>query len=104
MEGYSLNHDIWVQELKEKRSGYGISQSRLAIAAGMTRQYLSDIETGKVLPSAELKTAILEALERFNPDAPLEMLFDYVRIRFPTLDVKHVVVDFLRVLLSYLLR
>ena len=103
MEGYSLNHDIWVQELKEKRSGYGISQSRLAIAAGMTRQYLSDIETGKVLPSAELKTAILEALERFNPDAPLEMLFDYVRIRFPTLDVKHVVEDILRLKLSYML-
>ncbi|MFR3599035.1 helix-turn-helix transcriptional regulator, partial [Enterocloster sp.] len=51
MEGYSLNHDTWVQELKEKRSGYGISQNRLAVAAGMTRQYLSDIETGKVLPS-----------------------------------------------------
>ena len=101
MEGYSLNHDIWVQELKEKRSGYGISQSRLAIAAGMTRQYLSDIETGKVLPSAELKTAILEALERFNPDAPLEMLFDYVRIRFPTTDVKHIVEDVLRLKLPY---
>ena len=103
MEGYSLNHDTWVQELKEKRSDYGISQSRLAVAAGMTRQYLSDIETGKVLPSAELKAAILEALERFNPDAPLEMLFDYVRIRFPTLDMKHVVEDILRLKLSYML-
>ena len=69
----------------------------------MTRQYLSDIETGKVLPSAELKAAILEALERFNPDAPLEMLFDYVRIRFPTLDMKHVVEDILRLKLSYML-
>jgi phage replication initiation protein len=103
LEGYSLNHDTWVQELKEKRSDYGISQSRLAVAAGMTRQYLSDIETGKVLPSAELKAAILEALERFNPDAPLEMLFDYVRIRFPTLDMKHVVEDILRLKLSYML-
>ena len=103
MEGYSLNHDTWVQELKEKRSGYGISQSRLAVAAGMTRQYLSDIETGKVLPSAERKAAIMEALERFNPDAPIEMLFDYVRIRFPTLDVKHVVEDILRLKLSYML-
>ena len=69
----------------------------------MTRQYLSDIETGKVLPSAERKAAITEALERFNPDAPLEMLFDYVRIRFPTLDVKHVVEDILRLKLSYML-
>ena len=69
----------------------------------MTRQYLSDIETGKVLPSEELKTSLLDALERFNPDAPLEMLFDYVRIRFPTLDVKHVVEDILRLKLSYML-
>lgn len=103
MEGCSLNYNTWVQELKEKRSAFGISQNRLAVAAGMTRQYLSDIETGKTLPSEELKTSLLEALERFNPDAPLEMLFDYVRIRFPTLDVRHVVEDILRLKLSYML-
>jgi phage replication initiation protein len=34
---------------------------------------------------------------------PLEMLFDYVRIRFPTLDVKHIVEDVLRLKLSYML-
>lgn len=103
MEGFLLEHGTWVQELKEKRSAYGISQNKLAVAAGITRQYLSDMETGKVLPSEELQAAVLEALERFNPDAPLEMLFDYVRIRFPTLDVKHVVEDVLRLKLSYML-
>ena len=101
--GILLDEHTWVQGLKEKRATYGISQNRLAVAAGITRQYLSDIETGKVLPSEELQAAILEALERFNPDAPLEMLFDYVRIRFPTLDVKHVVEDILRLKLSYML-
>ena len=94
---------MWIKELKEKRASYGISQNKLAIAAGITRQYLSDIETGKAFPSVELQTSIMEALERFNPDAPLEMLFDYVRIRFPTLDVKHVVEDILRLKLSYML-
>ena len=58
--------------------------TKLALAAGITRPYLSDIETGKAHPSEALQEAITEALERFNPDAPLEMLFDYVRIRFPT--------------------
>jgi len=101
--GISLDEHTWVQGLKNKRAAYGISQNRLAVAAGITRQYLSDIETGKVLPSEELQAAILEALERFNPDAPLEMLFDYVRIRFPTLNVKHVVEDILRLRLSYML-
>ena len=98
-----MEESTWIKELKEKRTSYGVSQNKLAIASGITRQYLSDIETGKALPSAELQTTIMEALERFNPDAPLEMLFDYVRIRFPTLDVKHVVEDILRLKLSYML-
>ena len=79
MGAISLNYKVWIQELREKRSVYGISQRRLAVAAGITRQYLSDMETGKVVPSEELQVSILEALERFNPDSPLEMLFDYVR-------------------------
>ncbi|EHJ02267.1 transcriptional regulator, XRE family [Clostridium sp. DL-VIII] len=98
-----MEESSWVKELKEKRNEYGISQNKLAVAAGITRQYLSDIETGKVSPSAELQLSISKALERFNPDSPLEMLFDYVRIRFPTLDVKHIVEDVLRLKLSYML-
>ena len=82
---------------------YGLSQNRLAIATGITRQYLSDIETGKVKPSDELQQSLWETLERFNPDAPLEMLFDYVRIRFPTTDVQHVVEEILQLKLSYFL-
>lgn len=100
-EGFSLNEETWVRDIKEKRESYGISQQKLALAAGITRPYLSDIETGKAHPSEVLQEAITEALERFNPDAPLEMLFDYVRIRFPTTDVKHIVEDVLRLKLPY---
>ena len=83
---------------------YGLSQNRLAIATGITRQYLSDIETGKVKPSDELQQSLWETLgNAFNPDAPLEMLFDYVRIRFPTMDVQHVVEEILQLKLSYFL-
>lgn len=103
MGGILLNTDTWIQELREKRSVYGVSQRRLAVAAGITRQYLSDMETVKIVPSEELQASILEALERFNPDSPLKLLFDYVRIRFPTLDVKHIVQDVLKLKLSYLL-
>ena len=87
---------------QRKREIYGISQQKLALAAGITRPYLSDIETGKAHPSEALQEAITEALERFNPDTPLEMLFDYVRIRFPTTDVKHIVEDVLRLKLPTL--
>lgn len=103
MGGILLNYKTWIQELREKRSAYAVSQRRLAVAAGITRQYLSDMETGKIVPSEELQASILEALERFNPDSPLEMLFDYVRIRFPTLDVKHIVQDVLKLKLCYML-
>ena len=101
LEGFLLNDQTWLQHLKEKRLAYGLSQNRLAVATGITRQYLSDIETGKVKPSEDLQQSLWEALERFNPDNPLEMLFDYVRIRFPTTDVKHIVEDVLRLKLPY---
>ena len=100
-EGFSLNEETWVRDIKEKREVYGISQQKLALAAGITRPYLSDIETGKAHPSETLQETITKALERFNPDNPLEMLFDYVRIRFPTTDVKHIVEDVLRLKLPY---
>ena len=87
-EGFSLNEETWVRDIKEKREIYGISQQKLALAAGITRPYLSDIETGKAHPSEALQEAITEALERFNPDNPLEMLFDYVRtVSYTHLDV-----------------
>ena len=73
-EGFSLNEETWVRDIKEKREVYGISQQKLALAAGITRPYLSDIETGKAHPSEALQEAITEALERFNPDNPLVML------------------------------
>ena len=101
--GIILNEQIWIQELKEKRLTYGLSQNRLAVATGITRQYLSDIETGKVKPSDELQRTLFETLERFNPEAPLEMLFDYVRIRFPTTDVQQVVEEILRLKIPHFL-
>ena len=45
----------------------------------------------------------MEALEKFNPDNPLTMLFDYVRIRFPTTDVQHVIHDILKLNIKYML-
>lgn len=98
-----MEKDTWVNELKEKRLEYAVSQNKLAVEAGVSREYLNKIENLKVIPTQETKDSIMKALERFNPDSPLEMLFDYVRIRFPTLDVKHVVENVLRLKLSYML-
>ncbi|HHT6352991.1 MobT family relaxase [Listeria monocytogenes] len=86
-----------------KRQVFGISQNKLATASGITRPYLSDIENGKTVPTEQVKLAILDALERFNPDNPLDMLFDYVRIRFPTDNIHHVVEEILHLNLDYMI-
>lgn len=96
MEGFLLNDTDWNTDLKEKRLAYGVSQNKLAVAAGITRQYLGKIESGGAAPSEEIKENLLQALERYNPETPLTMLFDYVRIRFPTTDVRFVVETILK--------
>ncbi len=87
----------------EKRNAYGVSQKRLALMAGISREHLNRIEAGKVHLTNGMKLKLLEALERFNPEAPLFLLFDYVRIRFPTLNIQHVIKDILKLNIDYML-
>ena len=61
-----LNEEQWIKELREKRVAYGISQGRLAVASGITREYLNKIESGKMKPSKEL----LETLHNQTADDP----------------------------------
>ena len=55
--------------------------------AGISREHLSRIESSKVAVTEEMKVKLLEALEKFNPEAPLTMLFDYVSI------IKHTITN-----------
>ena len=71
--------------------------------AGISREHLNRIESGKVSLTLEMKEKLLTALEKFNPDEPLFLLFDYVRIRFPTMDIKHIIKDVLRLNIQYML-
>ena len=67
-----LNEEQWIKELREKRIAYGISQGRLAVASGITREYLNKIESGKMKPSKELLETLHKELAKFNPEAPLQ--------------------------------
>ena len=98
-----LNEEQRIKELREKRIAYGISQGRLAVASGITREYLNKIESGKMKPSKELLNTLHKELAKFNPEAPLTMLFDYVKIRFPTLDIQHIIKDILKLNINYML-
>lgn len=42
-------------------------------------------------------------MEILNPENPLDMLFDYVRIRFPTDDVAHIIQDVLHLNIDYMI-
>ena len=80
-----------------------MSQTRLAIMAGISREHLNRIEAGKVKLTDDMQDKLMEAVEKFNPDAPMFLLFDYVRIRFPTLDIQHVIKDILKLNIDYML-
>ena len=103
LEGFSLNDTDWINKLKEKRTQYGVSQNQLAVMAGVSREYVSRLESGKVALTEEIKGKFTDALEKLNPENPLEMVLDYVRIRFPTQDVKHVVEDILKLRLDVMI-
>ena len=98
-----LNESTFITALKEKRQTYGVSQTRLAIMAGISREHLNRIEAGKVTLTEDMQDKLMEAVEKFNPDAPMFLLFDYVRIRFPTLDIQHVIKDILKLNIDYML-
>ena len=98
-----LNESTFINALKEKRLSYGVSQTRLAFMAGISREHLNRIEAGKVTLTDDMQEKLMEAVEKFNPDAPMFLLFDYVRIRFPTLDIQHVIKDILKLNIDYML-
>lgn len=91
-----------LETLRQQRIDYGFSQSELAQHAGITREYLNKIENGKLMPAEDLKEKLLETLIYLNPKEPLEMLFDYVRVRFPTKDIAHIVEEVLQIRMKYM--
>ncbi|BDC00659.1 MULTISPECIES: MobT family relaxase [Clostridia] len=98
-----MNVEKWVLDLKEKRIEYGVSQNKLATSVGITREYLNKIENGKIIVKNEIKEKLIESMKRLNPESPLTMMIDYIRIRFPTTDVKHVVNDILKLKIEYMI-
>ena len=103
MEGLWLNDTDWIDHFKEQRTQYGVSQNQLAVMAGVSREYISRLESGKVTLTEEIRVKLTDALDKLNPENPLEMVLDYVRIRFPTQDVRHVVEDILKIRLDVMI-
>lgn len=102
-QGFVSMADERVQKLKKRRKQYQISQSRLAIQAEISRTYLNLLETEKKPLTDNMYERINKALERLNPDSALNMVIDYVRIRFKTTDARHVIEDILHLKMEYML-
>lgn len=86
----------WITEFRTERMANHISQEELAAYAGISREYLCRIEQGKVPVKNDLKEKLQKALDKLKPDAELFLLIDYVRIRFPSTDIRHIIEDILR--------
>lgn len=90
--------------IRERREYDGLTQGQLAELLGMDRSYLNLIENGARKPSEELAQKIDYFLDLYDPAAKLEILFDYVRIRFPTTDAAAIVEEVLGIKLKYMRR
>lgn len=92
-----MNNDTFTKKLKTKREKYGITQKRLVVACGISREYYNHIENGQINTSEELKAEIQKQLERLNPLEPMLILIDYFRLRFLTTDPLTVIKDILHI-------
>lgn len=88
--------------IRETRKSYSISQESFANACNISRRYLSDIENDLVIPSETVKCNLLSNLNRFDNSTQLEVMIDYVRIRFSTLDVKSIIENVLGIKHKYM--
>lgn len=78
-------------ELKELRLKVGLKQREVADIFEISKNYLSMIESGKRNCSEKLYTELKEYYETMNQTEGLEAIFDYVRIRIPSHNAKHVI-------------
>lgn len=95
-----MSFGLW---LREKREEYRVSQQLLAVTSHCSRRYISMIETEKYAPTESMQSDLATALEQLNPNKEMELVFDYVRLRFETHDVKHVIEDVLRIRMKYMI-
>ena len=98
-----MNDKNFIEELRQKREEYGVTQTRLAVACGISREYYNRIEKGKQPLNDELKGVIEKQIERFNPQEPLFLLIDYFRVRFPTTNALAIIRDVLQLKADYML-
>ena len=98
-----MQNRTWITDFRAKRMQIGISEQDMAVEAGLTTEYYRRLEQENQSVPQKVRRRLKDALIHLHPE-PLTLLFDYVRIRFPTMDVKHVIEDVLRLKMKYLVQ
>lgn len=93
----------WITNLEARRKRYGVSQSEYTETAGISRSYYGMLLIGKKRATKKLLEHLEMVLEIFNPDKEMEILFDYVRIRFATTDERRVIEDVMNIRMQYMI-
>lgn len=96
-----MENNEWIWYFREERERNGISRKAVAAVAGISREYLCRLETGKLPVTDKTRKRLAAALKTLYPD-PLNLMIDYVRIRFPTMDARHIIEDVLRLKMKYM--
>lgn len=83
------------KELKEFRLKLGLKQSDVANTFQLSKTYLSLIENEKKKCPDDLFENLMNYYDTMNQTEGLEAIFDYIRVRIPSHDVKRVIEDVL---------
>ena len=59
-----MNDKNFIEVLRQKREEYGVTQTKLAVACGISREYYNRIEKGKQPLNDELREVIEKQIER----------------------------------------
>lgn len=81
----------WHERIKQQRKQLQLTQAQVARRLGITRMHFVQVENGKTNPSAALQAEIDRLLKAWHDDPELTLMFDYMRVRFPTHDAKTVI-------------
>ena len=93
----------WMENIEKCRREYGASQEEIARYAGITRTYYTLLVSGRKQASEKLLKQLEQVVELFNPVKEMQILFDYVRIRFQTTDARHVIERVMKIRMQHMI-
>ena len=93
----------WLEDTKALRKQLDLTQAQVARRLGVTRMHYGLVENGKTNPSPALQAEITRTLNNWTDQPELTLMFDYMRVRFPTSDAKTVITKILGLTAEHLI-